>query len=73
MASRAVKVDPKPVASGDVDTYVEPVVVRTLDKAEIAALAYELWQERGCPIGSDQEDWFNAESELKSKLGLPAM
>jgi hypothetical protein len=26
--------------------------------------AYELWQARGCPDGSDQEDWFTAEQEL---------
>jgi hypothetical protein len=26
--------------------------------------AYELWQARGCPDGSDQEDWFTAEQEF---------
>ena len=26
------------------------------EEIAIAARAYELWQERGCPIGSDQED-----------------
>ena len=36
----------------------------------IAALAYKLWQERGCPNGSDQEDWFRAENELKSRTVL---
>jgi len=36
----------------------------------IAALAYKLWQERGCPLGSDQEDWFRAESELKNRKVL---
>ena len=33
----------------------------TPDQTEIAAAAYCLWQERGCPIGSDHEDWFRAE------------
>ncbi len=33
----------------------------------VAALAYQMWQERGCPIGSDQEDWFRAENELKNR------
>lgn len=33
----------------------------------IAALAYQMWQERGCPLGSDQEDWFRAENELKNR------
>ena len=36
----------------------------------IAALAYKLWQERGCPHGSDQEDWFRAEDELKNRKAL---
>jgi hypothetical protein len=36
------------------------------DDASIAALAYQLWLARGCLIGSDQEDWFLAESMLKS-------
>jgi hypothetical protein len=31
---------------------------------EIAALAHELWIERGCPEGSPQEDWLKAEQEL---------
>jgi len=28
---------------------------------EIAALAYALWQEKGCPDGSAEQDWFQAE------------
>ncbi len=36
-----------------------------LQKADIEAAAYYLWQQRGCPLGSDQEDWFRAESLLK--------
>ncbi len=31
----------------------------------IAARAYELWQQRGCPDGSPQEDWGQAEEELR--------
>src|SRR5579864_5531603 len=27
---------------------------------EIAALAYRLWQQRGCPEGSPEKDWFRA-------------
>jgi hypothetical protein len=33
----------------------------------IAALAYQLWMDRGCPIGSPEEDWLRAESELMPK------
>ena len=33
---------------------------------QIAALAYALWQERGCPEGSPELDWFAAEARLTS-------
>jgi predicted SnoaL-like aldol condensation-catalyzing enzyme len=33
---------------------------------EIATLAYELWEARGCPNGSPEEDWFRAEAERRS-------
>jgi len=31
----------------------------------IANLAYELWQQRGCPQGSPEEDWDRAEQLLQ--------
>ena len=34
---------------------------------EIAALAYALWQARGCPEGSPEEDWFRAAHELRAR------
>jgi hypothetical protein len=34
---------------------------------EIAARAYQLWNERGCPIGSFDEDWFRAKAELNKR------
>jgi hypothetical protein len=37
--------------------------------SEIAVLAYELWQARGCPDGSPEEDWFRAAEELRSRAG----
>ncbi len=36
-------------------------------KQAIAALAYELWQGRGCPEGSPEEDWHRAVEELRSR------
>lgn len=36
---------------------------------EIAALAYSLWQDRGYPIETPDEDWFNAERALKARAG----
>ena len=34
---------------------------------QIAQRAFELWQSRGCPEGSAEEDWRQAEAELQSK------
>lgn len=31
---------------------------------QVASLAYTLWQQRGCPEGSPEEDWLRAEEEL---------
>ena len=32
---------------------------------QIAALAYALWHERGCPYGSPEVDWLKAERKLR--------
>jgi hypothetical protein len=38
-----------------------------VDSKEIAVLAYELWQARGCPEGSPEVDWLDAEEQLRSR------
>jgi len=42
-------------------------LAHTFDEQDIAALAYELWQARGCPAGSPEEDWFRAAEQLQSR------
>ena len=32
---------------------------------DIAALAYHLWLERGCPDGSPEIDWYEAERRIQ--------
>jgi hypothetical protein len=44
-------------------------VTRDTEPNPIAGVAYTLWESRGCPIGSPEEDWFKAEQELASKAG----
>ena len=34
---------------------------------EIALLAHDIWHSKGCPEGSDQEDWFQAVAQLRSR------
>jgi hypothetical protein len=35
----------------------------------VRARAYELWEQRGCPSDSPEEDWFRAQSELMAGQG----
>jgi len=37
---------------------------RIVSTNDVAALAYQLWQDRGCPMGSPEEDWYRAEEML---------
>jgi hypothetical protein len=40
----------------------------------IAQRAHEKWQQRGCPIGDDQHDWYAAQAEIEleaeARLGM---
>lgn len=38
-----------------------------VERATVAELAYLRWLEKGCPQGSAEEDWFEAEKELQSR------
>lgn len=38
---------------------------------EISFQAYRCWHERGCPIGSPEEDWHRAEQELRQRRQTP--
>jgi hypothetical protein len=48
-------------------TTPQTVSTHRLNPEEIAARSYELWQERGYPIGSPEIDWFRAEEELRNR------
>ena len=56
---------------GERSTVIESVKTSTTvspTESEIATLAYQLWQDKGCPVGSDKEDWLRAEAMIKNKL-----
>ena len=36
------------------------------DHRSIGELAYQLWQARGCPPGSAEQDWLEAERQLRA-------
>jgi hypothetical protein len=38
---------------------------KPLEQEQIAQRAYTIWQEQGCPVGREEENWYQAERELK--------
>ena len=46
----------------------ETAATVSLTESEIATVAYQLWLDNGRPVGSNQEDWFRAETMLKNAL-----
>ena len=39
---------------------------------QIEKLAYQLWEERGRPLGSPDDDWFRAEQEFIQRSYSPS-
>jgi hypothetical protein len=39
-----------------------------ISATEIEERAYQSWIERGCPMGSPEEDWYRAERELIARF-----
>ena len=46
----------------------QPASQTQIPHEKIAARAYEKWCKRGRPHGSDQQDWKEAEAELRSEM-----
>jgi hypothetical protein len=44
-----------------------PNPVVKIPQEKIAKRAYEKWCHRGCPHGSDKQDWMEAEAELRAE------
>jgi hypothetical protein len=38
---------------------------------QVKKLAYRLWEERGGPVGSPEEDWLRAEQEFTQRSDSP--
>jgi hypothetical protein len=58
---------PAPVMVSPSGSSVPTDAEEPIGSQEIAALAYQYWQARGCPDGSPEEDWFRAERELQCR------
>lgn len=76
MSARMTPVPGRPRRDSEMDSKARDAMISTSSDAEpqssessmqedIARLAYSLWQGRGCPHGSAETDWFEAEHELR--------
>jgi hypothetical protein len=63
MSSDAAKLMPE---RSTVNASVRTAATVSRIESAIATVAYQLWLDNGCPVGSDQEDWFRAEAMLKN-------
>ena len=61
MPSPAVRME---LESEQSEEQLESGVEPQSDREDVETLAYRLWQERGCPDGSSEVDWFQAEQLL---------
>jgi hypothetical protein len=52
---------------GSVQRDTEPQSQTQVQQQDIANLAYALWQQRGSPQGSSEQDWIKAEQKLQSE------
>jgi len=57
---KAVRTAPRIMPRIDLRSYIN----------ELNKRAYEIFQQRGASHGSDWDDWFRAEKELKKKYGI---
>jgi len=64
LRSRSTGVRPEDAATSEALTTGGAVPAGNRDAA-VSKRAYQLWLERGCPEGSPEQDWFQAESELR--------
>jgi hypothetical protein len=53
---------------GTVSAPMKTAATVSPNESEIAAVAYQLWLDEGCPVGSDEENWFRAEAILKNSF-----
>jgi hypothetical protein len=44
-----------------------------IDESLVRAKAYELWLQRGCPQGSSEDDWYQAEQLLRTEPQAPSV
>jgi hypothetical protein len=73
-----INAQPKPETAAyekKIDPKVDPITQLfqpklKLTQEQIAERAYLIWENRGCTPGEDEQNWIEAEKQLKTELGL---
>jgi len=52
----------------DITATLSRKIGEEISPERIAARAYEKWQQRGCPIGDSEQDWYAARAELEHEV-----
>ncbi len=72
VAAPRKKATPKPIAEPVSDSIANLAgaieVTIAINASEIEERAYQSWIDRGCPMGSPDEDWYRAERELIARF-----
>ncbi len=57
----------------EIERQTQQQTTNNTQQQAIANLAYELWQQRGCVVGSPEEDWNRAEQLLRASRTQSAL
>ena len=68
----APKTIAEPVAESIVNLSEAVETQIAIDVREVEERAYQSWIERGCPMGSPEEDWYRAEREVIARFATAA-
>jgi hypothetical protein len=60
----------KSVSAGLAQGQAEAAATTGCNEVEVREHAYSCWQERGCPVGSPDEDWLRAERGLNGRAAF---
>ena len=62
----------EPVAESIVNLSEAVETQLAIDVRQVEERAYQSWLERGCPMGSPEEDWYRAEREVIARFATAA-
>jgi hypothetical protein len=62
----------EPVAESIVNLSEAVETQIAIDVRQVEERAYQSWIERGCPMGSPEEDWYRAEREVIARFATAA-